>query len=67
MGTLGDEGAEALLNCPAMHQLDTLNVDDNCLSDEMVDQMKQLDIEVIANSRQKMSGYLITRYCTVAE
>lgn len=67
MGTLGDEGAEALLNCLAVHQLDTLNVDDNCLSDEMVDQMKQLDIEVIANSRQKMSGYLITRYCTVAE
>ncbi len=65
MGTLGDEGAEALLNCPAVHQLDTLNVDDNCLSRPMVARLKQLNIEVIANTRQKSSRH--DRYCSVAE
>lgn len=65
MGNLGDEGAEALLNCPAVHQLDTLNVDDNFLSRPMVARLKQLDIEVIANARQKSSRNY--RYCSVAE
>lgn len=64
-GTLADEGAEALLNCPAVHQLDTLNVDDNCLSRPMVARLKQLEIEVIANTRQKSSNNY--RYCSVAE
>ncbi len=64
MGTLGDEGAKALLNCPAINQLDTLNVSDNCLTGQMVTQLKQLDIEVIAGIRQKGSSY---RYCSVAE
>lgn len=64
MGTLGDEGAEALLNCPAVNQLDTLNVDDNCLSRPMVARLKQLDIEVIASHQKSSHNY---RYCSVAE
>ncbi|OCQ95426.1 hypothetical protein BCD64_25725 [Nostoc sp. MBR 210] len=64
MGTLGDEGAEALLNCPAIQQLDTLNVSDNCLTDNMLARLKQLDIEVISDSPQKHTE---DRYCTVAE
>lgn len=63
MGTLGDEGAEALLNCPVINQLDTLNVDDNCLSREMIGRLKKLDIEVIVNIRKSPNH----RYCSVAE
>ncbi len=49
MGSLNDEGAAALLNCPSIKNLDTLDVSDNYLSDEMVERLKQLDIEVIAD------------------
>ncbi len=49
MGSINDEGAEALLNCPFIKNLDTLDVSDNYLSDEMVERLKQLDIEVIAD------------------
>ncbi len=65
MGTLGDEGAEALfINCPAIRQLDTLDVSDNCLSREMIKKLKQLNIEIIANGYEKSSE---DRYCSVAE
>ena len=32
MGSLDDEGAEALLNCPAINNLDTLNISENYLT-----------------------------------
>ena len=63
MGTLGDEGGEALLNCPAVNQLYTLNVSDNCLTDEIVERLNQLEIEVICDSQK----YSQDRYCSVAE
>ncbi|MEM6754937.1 MAG: HEAT repeat domain-containing protein [Cyanobacteria bacterium P01_C01_bin.38] len=49
MGSLDDEGAAALLNCPFIKNLDTLDVSDNYLSDKMIERLKQLDIEVIAD------------------
>ncbi len=49
MGSIDDEGAAALLNCPSIKNLDTLDISDNYLSDEMVERLKQLDIEVIAD------------------
>ncbi|BAY82604.1 pentapeptide repeat protein [Calothrix parasitica NIES-267] len=52
MGSINDEGAEALLNCPSIKNLDTLDVSDNYLSDEMVERLKQLDIEVIADRQE---------------
>lgn len=64
MGYLTDEGAEALLNCPAIHQLDTLDISDNCLSNEMVERLNDLDIEVINIGHQKHPD---ERYCTVGE
>ena len=67
MGTLGDEGAEALLNCSAVHQLDTLNVDANCLSDQMVARLKQLEIEVITHTYSSQKHPHYHRYCSVAE
>ncbi|MGD1910769.1 MAG: HEAT repeat domain-containing protein [Rivularia sp. (in: cyanobacteria)] len=53
MGSINDEGAAALLNCPFINNLDTLDVSDNYLSDEMVERLKQLDIEVIADRQDR--------------
>lgn len=62
MGTLGDDGAEALLNCPAINYLDTLNVSDNCLTYWMMERLNELDIEVIIGEQNPDE-----RYCSVAE
>jgi hypothetical protein len=64
MGTLTDEGAEALLNCRAIHQLDTLDISENCLSDEMIKQLSAFKFEVINTGYQKHPE---ERYCSVAE
>ncbi|MEH2184395.1 HEAT repeat domain-containing protein [Nostoc sp.] len=63
LGDLGDEGAEALLNCPAVNQLDILNVSHNCLTEEMVERLKLLDVEVIADTEKEPGD----RYCSVSE
>jgi hypothetical protein len=70
LGTLGDEGAEALLNCPAVNHLDTLNVAKNFLSDEMVERLKQLNVEAIADDQkdeEDEEDYGYRRYCSVSE
>jgi hypothetical protein len=64
MGTLGDEAAEVLLSCSALNELDTLDISENCLSIEMINKFKQLDIQIIADGYQKGSE---DRYCSVAE
>lgn len=51
MGTLTDEGAEALLNCPAINRLHTLNVNRNCLNINMIQRLSELDCRVIADSQ----------------
>ncbi|WP_392532547.1 HEAT repeat domain-containing protein [Nostoc sp. C117] len=63
LGDLGDEGAEALLNCPAVNQLDILNVSNSCLTEEMVERLKLLDVEVIADTEKEPGD----RYCSVSE
>ncbi|RUS95887.1 hypothetical protein DSM106972_089000 [Dulcicalothrix desertica PCC 7102] len=63
MGNLRDDGAEALLNCPAINQLDTLNVSNNCLTNWMIERLNQLDIEVISGEQK----YYEDRYSSVAE
>ncbi len=63
MGNLEDDGAEFLLNCPAVHQLDTLNISLNYLSNDMVARLNQLDIEVICDD----FTYRGERYCTASE
>lgn len=69
MGTLGDEGAEALLNSPVINQLDTLNVADNYLSRGIIPRLSQLNCQVIVNNQKH--GYrknnVWYRYCSVAE
>ncbi|MDZ8105312.1 MAG: HEAT repeat domain-containing protein [Nostoc sp. DedQUE12a] len=63
LGDLGDEGAEALLNCPAVNQLDILNISNSCLTEEMVERLKLLDVEVIADTEKEPGD----RYCSVSE
>ena len=63
LGDLGDEGAETLLNCPAINQLDILNVSNSCLTEEMVERLKLLDVEVIADTVKEPDE----RYCSVSE
>ncbi|AVH71461.1 hypothetical protein [Nostoc sp. 'Lobaria pulmonaria (5183) cyanobiont'] len=48
VGTLGYKGAEYLLNCPSVRQLDPLDITDNYLTDKIIENFAQLDIEVIA-------------------
>ncbi|BAZ17623.1 GUN4 domain protein [Calothrix sp. NIES-4071] len=57
MGKIGDEGAKALLKCSAIHQLDTLNISDNCLNNKMVEKISKLDIEVIADKQNPQRYY----------
>ncbi|MFN6564762.1 MAG: HEAT repeat domain-containing protein [Nostoc sp. ChiSLP01] len=63
LGNLGDDGGEALLNCPAVNQLDILNVYDSCLTEEMVERLKLLDVEVITDTLKSPGD----RYCSVSE
>lgn len=70
MGTLGREGAEALLNSPAIAQLDRLDVSDNYLPDEICDRLKnELNIEVNVEDQKEVAEYEgeTYRYCSVAE
>jgi len=46
LGTLDDSGAVALLNCPAIRKLTRLDLSHHFCSDEMVQRLQTLDIEV---------------------
>ena len=78
LGTLGIEGAEALLNCPAINELDTLNISDNFLYQrypkisELCDRLLALDCEVIIGEQKYYNpetNYTNQglRYCSVRE
>ena len=79
LGTLGIEGAEALLNCPAINELDTLNISKNWLANfpEIINQLLQLDCEVIIEGQDSYDpnqqfededvAYEYRRYCSVRE
>ncbi|MBW4509657.1 MAG: STM4015 family protein [Scytonematopsis contorta HA4267-MV1] len=69
MGTLGDEGAEILLDCSAVNNLDILNVDDNYLSEIIIGKLKRLEAQVIAGEQKEEDddSYIHSRYCSVAE
>ncbi|NEU72720.1 HEAT repeat domain-containing protein [Hassallia byssoidea VB512170] len=63
MGTLTDEGAEALLNFPPVNQLHTLNVSLNQLSVNMIQKFSQLNCHVIAEPQDDEEE----RYCALYE
>ena len=70
MGTLGDDGAAKLLNCRAIAELDTLNVSENYLSESMVEQLRSLNITVIADEQREEEDDedpAYRRYCVVSE
>jgi len=67
MGTLGYKGAKALLNCPAVNQLDTLNIGFEYLAENMIQRL-----QLIADTEKdyiiwEAEGYVAERYCAVAE
>lgn len=69
MGTLTDAGAEELLNCSAINNLDILNISENFLSQEMIDKFSDLDVRVLANNQKAEDehSYIDGRYCSVSE
>ncbi|EAZ88368.1 hypothetical protein [Crocosphaera chwakensis] len=80
LGTLGIEGAEALLNCSAINELDTLNISKNWLRGfpETINQLLQLDCEVIIGAQgsydpnkqleeEEDAWWEYCRYCSVRE
>ncbi|MEH1895558.1 MAG: STM4015 family protein [Nostoc sp.] len=69
MGTLSDAGAEELLNCSAINNLDILNISENFLSQEMIEKFSELDVRVLANNQKEEDedSYIHSRYCSVSE
>ncbi len=65
MGTLGDEGAQALLDNPKIKQLKTLNIHRHYMSPEMESKIKTSGINVNISGREKESKY--GRYVEVGE
>ena len=76
LGTLTDAGAEVLLNCFAVHQLNILNLSENFLSEELIKaiQKKQdnMQVRIITDGqKQPEEDYEdeneVYRYCSVSE
>ncbi|MEH1933788.1 MAG: hypothetical protein V7L14_08670 [Nostoc sp.] len=69
MGTLTDNGAENLLNCPSVNWLHTLNISKNCISPQIIQQLSQLDCRLIADSQEEnyRRGQAASRYWALHE
>jgi hypothetical protein len=53
LGTLGDDGAAALLNCPAVRKLEKLDLHHYFCSEEMMQRLQELPIEVDVSEREE--------------
>ncbi|RUS95880.1 hypothetical protein DSM106972_088930 [Dulcicalothrix desertica PCC 7102] len=67
MGTLTDNGVEALLNFAPINQLHTLDVSMNNLSISMIEKLSQLNCKVIAEPQQDEEAESGSRYCALYE
>lgn len=69
LGTLGDEGAQALLDSNRLGQLRKLDLHHHYLSDAMCEKLKALEIEVDLDDQQEPDDYdgEENRYCAVSE
>lgn len=69
LGLLDDEGAQFLLDCPAVHKLEKLDIHHHYCSQEMVAQLETLDIELDASDRQESEedDGEVYRYIAVSE
>jgi hypothetical protein len=66
LGTLGDKGAQALLDNPAIRKLRLLDLHHHFISDELVSRLQQLGIQVDVSDKmeEEEEGY---RYIAVSE
>jgi hypothetical protein len=69
LGTLGDEGAAALLASPAVARLEKLDIHHHYCSEEVVQRLEALGITVDASERQEPEDYdgRAHRYVAVSE
>lgn len=70
MGNLSDKGAEALIDNPAIKNLSRLILDHHYMSDETIEQFRDLGITVSADDAQEADDYgdgEIYRYIAVSE
>ncbi len=71
MSTLGDDGLAALLNCPAINDLDILNVSQNWISKNFIETILptlELKCQIIIDNQQCYEPVdRSERYCVVAE
>lgn len=72
MGNLTDEGLGLLVQSPAISNLHTLNISNNCVSVEFLEQVEQLsahDCELIANFQEEIvdRGIGVSRYLALYE
>ncbi len=66
MGTMGDEGAQALLDNPKVKNLKSLNLRHHYMSEEMMEKLKDLGIEVNVDEQEEPEEEDY-RYVEVAE
>jgi hypothetical protein len=68
-GNLSHNGAGDLLNCPAINQLHTLNIANNCVSESMVQLLLQLNCQLIADEQESEieRGCGVSRYSALHE
>lgn len=64
LGILTDDGAQALLDSPLVRKLKKLDLHFHFCSEQMMDKLKALPIEVDVSDPNKDEGY---RYCAVSE
>ncbi|MDY6900946.1 MAG: HEAT repeat domain-containing protein, partial [Cyanobacteriota bacterium] len=69
LGHLSDKGAEFLLNCSGINELDILNVSEALLSEEMVSKLSKLDCRLFADKQGTDYDHYDEeeRYCAVTE
>lgn len=69
MGTLGNDAAQVLLDCPKINNLDKLILSDNFLSMETIKKSLKLDVRVYTEEQKEEDKdyYINGRYCSVAE
>lgn len=68
LGTLGDEGASALLSNPHLEKLEKLDLHHHFMSDSMVERFQQLNIDVdVSEQEEEEDDEYGSRYISVSE
>lgn len=67
LGTLGDEGAKALLSNPKITNLEKLDLHYHFISDDLMEQLRALPIDVVLSQQQNPDTDVKYRYVVVSE